>query len=174
MMRHPHIYGIDLASTSELIAFHKSPSEIARLIGADEVIFQTLPDLIAACAELSPRDPATQQFEVGIFTGDYTTPIDDGYLEHLEQSRGGVQKRKAEAKARQTWINDFAAACGSPGLSSRINSTLRDIESDTSSMALPGRPKEAPLNPPTSPPADTKGLLDTQDIGLHNLNSTET
>jgi hypothetical protein len=56
------------------------------------VIYQTLPDLVAACAELSPRNPITQQFEVGVFTGKYITPVDEGYLEHLERVRGDMKK----------------------------------------------------------------------------------
>lgn len=48
-IRHPHIYGIDLASPSELIAHQRSVDEIATHIGAEKVIFQALEDLIDAC-----------------------------------------------------------------------------------------------------------------------------
>src|ERR1700760_2009853 len=84
---HAHIYGIDLASTAELIAFHKSADEIAVEIDADAVIYQSLSDLEAACAELSPRGATQQRFEVGVFSGQYVTPVDEGYLEHLERER---------------------------------------------------------------------------------------
>lgn len=97
---YPHIYGIDLASSTELIAFNKSSRQIAREIGADEVIFQTLPDLQAACAEQSPRrnaDGTGQGFEVGVFCGKYVTGVDEGYLEHLEEVRKGVRRDKAKA-----------------------------------------------------------------------------
>jgi amidophosphoribosyltransferase len=60
---HAHIYGIDLASTQELVAYNRDRHAIAKNIGAEEVIFQTLGDLKASCAELSPRGPA-QEFEV--------------------------------------------------------------------------------------------------------------
>lgn len=63
---HAHIYGIDLASSSELIAYDKTAKDIAHEIGADAVIYQSLPDLEAACAELSPRGP-DQKFEVSFF-----------------------------------------------------------------------------------------------------------
>src|SRR5690554_2266501 len=72
---HAHIYGIDLASPLELVAHNRDRHAIAKHIGAEEVIFQTLEDLKAACAELSPRDPATQEFEVGVFCGKYATPV---------------------------------------------------------------------------------------------------
>jgi hypothetical protein len=61
------------------------------------VIYRALPDLVAACAELSPRNPYKQQFEVGVFTSKYITPVDEGYLEHLERVQGdkkrGIQKQ---------------------------------------------------------------------------------
>ncbi|KAJ0378195.1 hypothetical protein COL26b_003622 [Colletotrichum chrysophilum] len=91
---HEHLYGIDLASKKDLIAHGKTTDEIAAHIGADKVIYQDLKDLIAACAELSPRDPTTQNFEVGVFNGCYVTPIPEGYLEHLSELRSGNKKRK--------------------------------------------------------------------------------
>ena len=48
-IRHPHIYGIDLASPSELIAHKRTVDEIATHIGAEKVIFQALDDLVDAC-----------------------------------------------------------------------------------------------------------------------------
>ncbi|KAK4982863.1 amidophosphoribosyltransferase [Elasticomyces elasticus] len=96
---HPHIYGIDLASSSELIAHHRSGAAIAEHIGADDVIYQTLPDLISAVAETSPRG-RDQQFEVGVFCGKYVTPVDSKYFEHLECVRGESKKLKAMESAR--------------------------------------------------------------------------
>jgi amidophosphoribosyltransferase len=51
----------------ELEAHNRDRKAIAKHIGAEEVIYQSLADLKVACAELSPRDPATQEFEVGVF-----------------------------------------------------------------------------------------------------------
>jgi amidophosphoribosyltransferase len=156
--RHPHIYGIDLATTSELIAFHRSPSQIAEEIGADQVIYQTLPDLVAACAELSPRDPSTQQFEVGVFTGKYITPVDEGYLEHLERVRG---EKKKGAQKRQAVINMDAVE---EGLKAATNGT--DLK----------RLKTAILNNVETTLESVKGAAangeagETQDPSLHNLN----
>jgi amidophosphoribosyltransferase len=87
-----HIYGIDLASPSELIAHNRDRFAIAKQIGAEEVIYQSLDDLKAACAELSPRDPKKQKFEVGVFCGKYVTPVPKGYFEHLERLRGASTK----------------------------------------------------------------------------------
>lgn len=88
----PHIYGIDLASSNELVAHDRDRFAVAEHIGAEEVIYQDLGDLMKACAELSPRNPATQEFEVGVFSGSYRTPVPEGYLDHLNEIRGKTRK----------------------------------------------------------------------------------
>ncbi|KAK5014183.1 amidophosphoribosyltransferase, partial [Cryomyces antarcticus] len=103
-----HIYGIDLASSSELIAHHRTSADIATHIGADAVIYQSLPDLEAACAQLSPRDPKTQKFEVGVFCGKYVTPVADDYFEHLEHVRGETRKLKVMENAREAVMQGTA------------------------------------------------------------------
>ncbi|KXJ93983.1 amidophosphoribosyltransferase [Microdochium bolleyi] len=94
---HPHIYGIDLASPSELIASDKDRFAIAKAIDAEEVIYQDLDDLKAACLDLSPEGGPTG-FEVGVFCGSYVTPVPEGYFEHLSALRG--QKRKFATPAQ--------------------------------------------------------------------------
>lgn len=120
--RHAHIYGIDLASPSELIAHERKADIIAKHIGADKVIFQTLEDLETACAEaVSPggRTRAQQKFEVGVFSGVYVTPVHAGYFEHLEKIRGETRKMKIMESAREAVANGSAgqvefdiATCG--------------------------------------------------------------
>ncbi|TVY52610.1 Amidophosphoribosyltransferase [Lachnellula cervina] len=69
---HPHIYGIDLVTSTELVAYNRDRKAIAASINADELVFLTLEDLESACAELSPRPQ--QRFEAGVFCGRYVTP----------------------------------------------------------------------------------------------------
>ena len=107
LLRHAHIYGIDLASSSELIAHHRDEDSIAAHIGAVKVIYQTLEDLKAACAELSPRKD--QEFEVGVFCGTYVTPVEPGYFEHLERVRGETKKSKIVENARVAVVNGSAS-----------------------------------------------------------------
>jgi amidophosphoribosyltransferase len=133
---HPHIYGIDLASSLELVAHNRDRKAITKHIGAEEVIYQSLADLKAACAELSPRDPATQEFEVGIFCGTYVTPVKDGYFEHLESVRGANRKQKVlqaawgnglngntDENGIETVTHDVALASGSHNLPNAEGST---------------------------------------------------
>jgi amidophosphoribosyltransferase len=118
---HAHIYGIDLASRTELVAHNRDRFAIAKEIGADEVIYQSLEDLKAACAELSPRDPKTQEFEVGVFCGKYVTPVSDEYLDHLERVRGKASIQKKKESAKEALINGTA---GEEELALIINGAL--------------------------------------------------
>ncbi|ORY60572.1 amidophosphoribosyltransferase, partial [Pseudomassariella vexata] len=86
-IRFPHIFGIDLAAKSDLIATDRNRQAIAKEIGAEEVFYQDLKDLEEACAECSPED-GPKNFEVGVFCGKYVTPVPDGYFEHLDELRG--------------------------------------------------------------------------------------
>lgn len=72
-----------------MVAYNRNRKAIAESINADEVIFLSLEDLEAACAELSPRPE--QKFEVGVFCGKYVTPVSEGYLEGLEKGRGNAK-----------------------------------------------------------------------------------
>lgn len=103
---HAHIYGIDLASPLELVAHNRDRKAIAEHIGAEEVIYQSLVDLKAACAECSPRK--NQEFEVGVFCGKYVTPVSDGYFEHLERMRGETKKLKVLESAKEAILNGVA------------------------------------------------------------------
>ncbi|KAK9382581.1 phosphoribosyltransferase-like protein [Kockiozyma suomiensis] len=98
-IRYNHIYGIDLADTKELVAYSRTESEVAAAIGADDVIYQTLPDLISAC---TGENPDITQFEVGVFTGEYVTGVENGYLEHLDEIRfQNARLKKLEKNAEQ-------------------------------------------------------------------------
>ena len=79
-----NLYGIDMASTSELIASNKTEEDVAEAIGADWLIYQDLEDLIASAQE---GNPLIKQFEISIFNGEYPTPISQEYLQDLEASR---------------------------------------------------------------------------------------
>lgn len=103
---HPHIYGIDLATSTELVAYKRDRKAIAETINADEVIFLSLEDLEAACAELSPR--SNQRFEVGVFCGRYVTPVSEGYLEKLEKTRAKLKVIEGNHKASFVAVGDRA------------------------------------------------------------------
>ena len=108
---HAHIYGIDLASPLELIAHNRDQVAIAKHIGADSVVYQSLDDLTGACIDAAPEKEADgpTKFEIGIFCGSYITPVTDQYFHHLERLRGQGRKIKAIEKAREAVAYGVAA-----------------------------------------------------------------
>lgn len=70
----------------ELVAHGRDSEAIATAIGADLVIFQTLPDLVESVRHLNP---SIEQFDCSVFTGEYITGgVDEEYLRHVESLRG--------------------------------------------------------------------------------------
>jgi len=67
---HPCVYGIDMSTRREFIARDRSHDEIARLIGADAVIYQTLDDLLGAVQEDRPE---IERMCDACFSGSYPT-----------------------------------------------------------------------------------------------------
>lgn len=76
----------------ELIAHGKTWPEIAAHIGADEVVFQDLEDLKAACLEAADGTSQVEDFEVGVFCGKYKTEVPEGYFEHISRMRSDKKK----------------------------------------------------------------------------------
>ena len=89
-VRHPNVYGIDMPSTSELVAAGRSEDEVARLIGADWLIYQDLDDLIRAVRH---HDAAVTEFDTSCFSGEYVTDdVTPEYLARLEAERSDHAK----------------------------------------------------------------------------------
>ena len=98
-IKYQNLYGIDMPSTSELIASNKSNEDVSKEINADWLIYQSLDDLIDA---VQSGNPEIEEFETSIFTGKYITPLVENYLEDLENSRKDelkVQREKSQANA---------------------------------------------------------------------------
>ncbi|OED50758.1 amidophosphoribosyltransferase [Endozoicomonas sp. (ex Bugula neritina AB1)] len=84
-IRYPNVYGIDMPTSDELIAFGRTDDEVAELIGADKLIFQDLEDLKKAVASLNP---AIKDFDCSVFDGRYVAGnIDQQYLDALAVRR---------------------------------------------------------------------------------------
>ena len=84
-----------------MIAHEKTRQDIAKHINADDVIYQDLDALKAACAEASPNSEI-KDFEVGVFCGTYKTDVPEGYFEHLNESRGKKRKMAGADEANST------------------------------------------------------------------------
>jgi amidophosphoribosyltransferase len=75
-----------MPSRKELVGHGRDSEAIATAIGADLVIFQTLPDLVESVRHLNP---SIEQFDCSVFTGEYITGgVDEEFLQLVESSRG--------------------------------------------------------------------------------------
>ncbi|MBA5762361.1 amidophosphoribosyltransferase [Vibrio sp. 404] len=93
-IRFPNVYGIDMPSANELIAHGRDNEQICKQIGADELIFQTLEDLVAA---VGSGNTDITKFETSVFSGEYVTgDITQEYLEYLESLRSDDAKVQIE------------------------------------------------------------------------------
>ena len=96
-IRFPNVYGIDMPSVNELIAHGRDVEEIAELIGADELIYQDIEDLIGAVRQ---ENPEIKQFETSVFNGIYVTgDISQDYLDEITGLRNDSAKKGAESTA---------------------------------------------------------------------------
>ncbi len=94
-IRYPNVYGIDMPSSHELIAYGRTNEEICKLIGADALIYQSLDDLKKA---VQMENPELKRFDTSVFDGDYITgDIDQSYLDFLDKVRND------DAKADKAW-----------------------------------------------------------------------
>jgi len=101
-VRYPNVYGIDMPTRSELVAYGRTDEEINKLIGADQLIYQDVEDMKQAVRDINPN---IQNFEASCFDGHYITgDITESYLDALEAARNS-----SAAKAdRQRDTSDFA------------------------------------------------------------------
>ena len=100
-VRYPNVYGIDMPTSSELVAHGRSVEELERLLGADRLIFQDLDDLVDA---VRAGNPMLTEFDCSVFTGEYVTQdISADYLNQLELFRSDAAK-EARRRADQTVI----------------------------------------------------------------------
>lgn len=85
-IRFPNVYGIDMPSANELIAYGREIEQICECIKADGLIFQNIDDLVDAVRE---ENSAITRFETSVFDGNYITgDVNQEYLESIDKSRG--------------------------------------------------------------------------------------
>jgi len=83
-VRYPHVYGINMPSTKELVAAGKTIPEIAREIGADYLIYQEIDDLRDAIIEGSD----VTELDLSCFNGEYVTgTVTPEYLDWVENNQ---------------------------------------------------------------------------------------
>lgn len=89
-VRYPNVYGIDMPSSSELIAHGRSEQEICEAIGADRLIYQDLEDLVDAVRH---GNKEITNFDTSVFSGEYITgDVSVDYLNGLQEERNDAAK----------------------------------------------------------------------------------
>ena len=92
-VRYANVYGIDMPTRDELIATGRSDEEIAREIGADQLIYQ---DLAALIDDVRSVNPKVLHFEDSCFSGNYVTgDVTQEYLDRVEAQRRDSTKQAA-------------------------------------------------------------------------------
>ncbi|MDY4279688.1 MAG: amidophosphoribosyltransferase [[Pasteurella] mairii] len=103
-IRYPNVYGIDMPTKTELIAYGREVDEIARLIGVDRLIFQ---DLEALTRSVQQENPNITDFDCSVFTGVYITgDITAEYLDNIAGLRNDSAKKKREKDATNLEIHN--------------------------------------------------------------------
>ena len=99
-IRFPNVYGIDMPSANELIAYGREIDQISSLIHADGLIFQDIEDLEDAVRE---ENQEIRNFETSVFDGNYITgDIDQEYLERIDSARGESSKSSGTIQVELT------------------------------------------------------------------------
>jgi amidophosphoribosyltransferase len=84
-LQFPCLYGIDMSTKREFVARGRTPGEIAKELGADYVLYQSIDDMVAAVRAVGDRD---REFCMACFNGVYPTgDVTEQMLSDIEQER---------------------------------------------------------------------------------------
>jgi amidophosphoribosyltransferase len=97
-VRYPNVYGIDMPTSTELIAHGRTQEEIRAYIGADALIYQ---DVDAMKRVVSQLNPAIVGFEASCFDGQYITgDVSAADFEAIQTQRTEARKDDEDGEAR--------------------------------------------------------------------------
>jgi len=106
----PNVYGIDMPTRDELIAYGRTVDEVCKEITADRLVYQ---DIDALKRSISDVNPELTNFEASCFDGVYVTgDVTPAYLDNLESARhnGGKPAPAEDAVRTQLNLNPPVAA----------------------------------------------------------------
>src|SRR5471032_2973805 len=106
----PNVYGIDMPTRDELIAYGRSNEEVCREITADALVYQ---DIDALKRAVSDVNPALTNFEASCFDGIYITgDVSQDYLDKIEYARHNPKAPGPEDAGRSQLNLNLAATEG--------------------------------------------------------------
>ncbi len=93
-LRYPCVYGIDMQTKTEFVARDADEEQVAKRIGADQVIYQTLDNLKKA---IRLENPDLRSFCAACFDGCYPTgDVTPEILKSIEEERKLIQESQLE------------------------------------------------------------------------------
>ena len=99
----PNVYGIDMPTRSELIAYGRSEEEVCREITADALVYQ---DVDAMKRSIRDVNPLLQSIEASCFDGHYITgDVSPAYLDKLEAARNNPRPDTEDLMRSQLNLN---------------------------------------------------------------------
>ena len=102
-VKFPNVYGIDMPTRNELIAYGRTEEEVCREITADALVYQ---DVEALKRSISSANPILKNFEASCFDGHYITgDISNEYLDRLENARNAPRPATDDMVRSQLNLN---------------------------------------------------------------------
>lgn len=102
-VKYPNVYGIDMPTRDELIAYGRTEEEVCREITADALVYQ---DVEALRRSISDANSMIKSLEASCFDGVYVTgDISRDYLDRIETSRGKVKSSNEDTVRSQLNLN---------------------------------------------------------------------
>ncbi len=106
-VRFPNVYGIDMPTSAELVAYDRTVEEIREIIGCDALIYQDVDGMKNAIGSLNP---AIKDFDASCFDGAYVTgDIDLADIQRMNAARLGQEDLGEEDTSRLALPNAPAA-----------------------------------------------------------------
>ena len=149
-VRYQNVYGIDMPVASELVAFNRTESDVARAIGADRLIYQSLDGLIGAVRRGNPK---LSGFDTSCFTGEYVTGgVSQSYTRNPCGEPFGRGAQLGDRTPPKTWWS--CAAAHDPAAARRPPIPARGSAHDPGSFhpGVASRCRHSPLSPPGEGP----------------------
>ncbi len=97
-VRYPNVYGIDMPTSSELVAYGRTLEEIRQIIGCDALIYQDVDAMKKAIGALNPR---LSGFDASCFDGVYVTgDVSPEQIQQLNEGRAQQAQEGEEDTSR--------------------------------------------------------------------------
>lgn len=133
-IRFPNIYGIDIPTSTELVAFERNEAQIAEHIGCDWVVYQELDDLIDSVKESCSPDQILSKFDTSCFSGEYVTgkSINDEYFRRLHELRNDSAQESRRSSTVEPSAQTTMPKASNHGCESMSNDqSLGDVSNGT-------------------------------------------